>query len=119
MAPRLARPNPTPIGKPSTRPIFCLCFLVALGADPLRAAELGQGAQLAATCAACHPAGKPGAGIPTIAGRDELAIVDAMRRFEASPSPSHVMHAVALSLSDEELAAVARHLAGPAGGGRP
>ena len=34
-----------------------------------------------------------------------------MLAYRASESPSHVMHAVALSLSDEELASVARYLA--------
>lgn len=111
-----------PVGRAGRSARF-VRLLILLAAWPipglLDAAEMGRGGQLAATCAACHPADKPGTGIPTIAGRDEREIIEAMRRFEASPSPSHVMHAVALSLSDEELAAVARYLAGQAGEGRP
>ena len=50
-------------------------------------------------------------GIPAIAGLDEQAIMRAMQAFRASEAPSHVMHAVALSLTDEELASVAHYLA--------
>ena len=35
----------------------------------------------------------------------------AMQAFRASETPSHVMHAVALSLTDEELASVSHYLA--------
>ncbi|TIU16389.1 MAG: cytochrome c4 Flags: Precursor, partial [Mesorhizobium sp.] len=31
--------------------------------------------------------------------------------YRASQSPSHIMHAIALSLSDEEIASVARYVA--------
>ena len=34
-----------------------------------------------------------------------------MLAFRASETPSHIMHAVALSLTDEELASVAHYLA--------
>jgi sulfide dehydrogenase cytochrome subunit len=82
------------------------------------AAETGQGAQIAATCASCHDPGGLGQAIPPITTLDEQAIIKVMLAFRASESPSHVMHAVALSLSDEELAAVARYLAGKARAGR-
>ncbi|WEX75160.1 cytochrome C [Sinorhizobium numidicum] len=82
------------------------------------AAEDGsQGAQIAATCASCHdPAGR-GQAIPPIVGMDEQGIVKAMLAFRASESPSLVMHAVALSLTDGELAAMARYLTGKANAG--
>jgi sulfide dehydrogenase cytochrome subunit len=70
-----------------------------------------QGAELAATCAACHgPAGTT-QGIPSLAGLDESRIIDAMAAYKASERPNHIMHAVALSLSDEELKRLARYLA--------
>jgi len=70
------------------------------------AAQVSEGAQIAATCASCHdPGGRE------ITALDEGAIVNAMLAFRTSASPSYVMHAVALSLSDGELAAVARYLA--------
>jgi len=74
------------------------------------AAQVSEGAQIAATCASCHDPGGRELAIPPIAA-DERAIVNAMLAFRTSASPSYVMHAVALSLSDGELAAVARYLA--------
>ena len=54
-------------------------------------------------------------GIPLFVGLDEQTIVRAMQAYRASETPSHVMHAVALSLTDEEVASVARYLATHAG----
>ena len=87
------------------RPSFCLAL------RPSAAAGADQGAQLAATCASCHGPAGDDRGIPTIAGLDEQTIMRAMQAFRASEAPSHVMHAVALSLTDEELASVAHYLA--------
>jgi cytochrome c553 len=75
------------------------------------AAQVSEGAQIAATCASCHDPGGRELSIPPITALDEGAIVNAMLAFRTSASPSYVMHAVALSLSDGELAAVARYLA--------
>ncbi|WP_026618940.1 cytochrome subunit of sulfide dehydrogenase [Ensifer sp. WSM1721] len=82
------------------------------------AEDASQGAQIAATCASCHdPAGR-GQAIPPIVGLDEQRIVKAMLAFRASESPSLVMHAVALSLTDGELAVMARYLTDRANAGR-
>ncbi|MCA1408665.1 cytochrome C [Ensifer sp. IC3342] len=81
-------------------------------------ADVSQGAQIAATCASCHDQTGGGQAIPPIAALDEQAIVKAMLAFRASESPSLVMHAVALSLSDDEVAATARFLADRANAGR-
>ncbi|WP_085025848.1 c-type cytochrome [Ensifer aridi] len=81
-------------------------------------ADVSQGAQIAATCASCHDPTGGGQGIPPIAALDEQTIVKAMLAFRASESPSLVMHAVALSLGDDELAATARYLADRANAGR-
>lgn len=81
-------------------------------------ADVSQGAQIAATCASCHDPAGGGQAIPPIAALDERAIVKAMLAFRASENPSLVMHAVALSLSDDELAATARYLADRAKAGR-
>jgi cytochrome c553 len=77
----------------------------------LAAETVGWGDQIAATCASCHGADPGDAGIPAIIGKDEQEIIDAMRAYSASKTPSHVMHAVALSLSEDELLAVARAVA--------
>jgi len=85
--------------------------LALLGGPASAAADESQGAQLAAACASCHGPSGSDEGIPSIAGQDEQTIIAAMHAYKASETPSHVMHAVALSLSDEELASVAAYLA--------
>ena len=80
---------------------FVCCSLALLGGQA-GAADDSQGAQLAATCASCHALNGSDEGIPIIAGLDEQRIIDAMLAYRASETPSHVMHAIALSLSDEE-----------------
>ena len=85
--------------------------LVLLGGQVAAAAEADRGAQLAASCASCHaPTGRD-QGIPALAGLDKQTIMSAVQAFRASEARSHVMHAVALSLTDEELAIVSDYLA--------
>ncbi len=76
------------------------------------AAGAEQGAQLAATCASCHRLDGGDKGIPPIVGLGEERLTSAMLAYRASRSPSHIMHVIALSLSDEEIASVARYVAG-------
>jgi cytochrome subunit of sulfide dehydrogenase len=83
------------------------------------AADTSQGAQLAATCASCHGPNGSDKGIPAIMGLDEQRIIAAMLAYRQSERPNHVMHAVAISLSDEELASVARYLAAHENDGNP
>jgi cytochrome c553 len=75
-------------------------------------ADDAQGAQIAATCAACHTSVGDGQGIASIVGLDAEKISRAILAYKVSERPSHVMHAIALSLSEEELASVARYFAG-------
>jgi cytochrome c553 len=75
------------------------------------AAELDQGARLAAICASCHDGDGKNHGVPPIAGLDAKTIAEAMARYRASEEPSIVMHAIALSLTEEDVASVARYLA--------
>ncbi|RUV67426.1 MAG: c-type cytochrome [Mesorhizobium sp.] len=75
------------------------------------AAGADQGAQLAATCASCHRLDGHDRGIPPIIGLGEERLTSALLAYRASQSPSHIMHAIALSLSDEEIASVARYVA--------
>jgi cytochrome c553 len=84
--------------------------LILLGARDVVAGD-DEGVQIAATCSSCHGQAEGKQAIPTVAGLDEQTIVRAMKAFRASEEPSHVMHAVALSLTDEELASVAHYLA--------
>ena len=85
--------------------------LATLVADLSAAADNDQGAQLAATCASCHRLDGRDAGIPSIIGLDAEKFAGVMQAFKSGERSSKIMHAVALSLSDEEIAVVARHLA--------
>jgi cytochrome c553 len=62
-------------------------------------------------CASCHRLDGGDTGIPTIVGVGEEKLASTLFAYRGSESPSHIMHAVALSLSDEEIASVARYLA--------
>ena len=90
---------------------FSLVATLVLLSGQAGAADDSQGAQLAAACASCHSIAGSDEGIPIIVGLGEQTIIDAIMAYRASETPSHVMHAVAMSLSDEELASVARYLA--------
>jgi cytochrome c553 len=79
--------------------------------EPAAAAGDDQGRRLAAMCASCHRLDGGDTGIPTIVGVGEEKLASALFAYRASESQSHIMHAVALSLSDEEIASVARYLA--------
>jgi sulfide dehydrogenase cytochrome subunit len=99
---------------------FSLVASLALfGGQAGAAAEYGQGAQLAAMCASCHRLDGRDEGIPSIIGLDEKALTDAMEAFRSGARPSQIMHAVAGSLSTEEVAAVATYLAALQKGSEP
>ena len=96
---------------PSHRFVSALAVGLVLGGSAACAEEGGHGPQLAAMCAACHgPAGRP-EGIPAIAGADAEGIENAMLAYRASERPSHIMHVIALSLSDADIASVAAFMA--------
>ncbi|MEH2588913.1 c-type cytochrome [Bradyrhizobium sp. AZCC 1721] len=80
-------------------------------ADPSLAVDRDGGAQLAAMCASCHRLDGGDDGIPTILGMSPELLTRAMLSYRSRERPSHIMRAIALSLSDEEIATVARYLA--------
>ncbi len=65
------------------------------------------GAQLAASCAACHRL--DGGGTPII-GMQAEALTSMMLAFRLDTQSNQIMHIVSASLSDEEIAALARYL---------
>ena len=73
------------------------------------AADNNRGAQLAATCAACHRLDGRDNGIPSIIGLDEGKLAGALQAFKSGERS--IMHTVALSLSSEEIATVVHYLA--------
>lgn len=105
-----APPRPGPLPRTLIGPSIAAGIFLVLG-QPCVMADNTQGAQLAATCASCHRLDGRDKGIPAIVGVDEEKLARALFAYRAKESPSHIMRAVALSLSDEEIAIVARYLA--------
>ena len=85
--------------------------LAVFGGEIAEAVKADKGARLASICASCHDPSGSNRGIPSIVGLDEKQIIEAMLRYRESEAPSIVMHAITLSLSEEEIASVARFLA--------
>ncbi len=85
--------------------------LVILSADRDMAAENNRGAQLAAMCASCHRLDGRDRGIPSIVGLDKKTLAGDMAAFKSGEHASQIMHAVAQSLSDTEIAALTQYLA--------
>ena len=92
--------------------------LFVLIADRSTAANDNRGAQLAAMCASCHRLDGRDKGIPSIVGLDKERLAGAMAAFKSGVRSSQIMHAVALSLSDGEIAVLAEYLAQPIGSKR-
>jgi cytochrome subunit of sulfide dehydrogenase len=93
-------------------------LVLAIAASPIlpaasarAAAANDQGGQIAAVCASCHRLDGGEKGIPSIIGLGEDRLIRGMLAYRFGERPSHIMQAIALSLSDEEIATVARFLA--------
>jgi cytochrome subunit of sulfide dehydrogenase len=84
---------------------------ILLAASAHAAAANDQGGQIAAVCASCHRLDGGDRFIPSIVGLGEDQLTRSMLAYRLGERPSHIMQAIALSLSDEEIAAVARFLA--------
>jgi cytochrome subunit of sulfide dehydrogenase len=69
-----------------------------------------RGARLAAICASCHRLDGRDKGIPPIVGLDQMEFVNVMAAFKSGERSSQIMHAIALSLSDGEVSALAAYL---------
>lgn len=91
----------------------CVLALLIVAGSALAAPDHDRhrGAGIAATCAACHRLDGRTAGIPPIVGLSPDRLVAMMRAFKADAESNHLMHAVSLTLSDDEVEAVARYLA--------
>jgi cytochrome c553 len=74
-------------------------------------ADNDQGAQLAAMCAACHRLDGHDKGIPSIIGLSEEQFVIVMEAFKSGERSGPIMRAIARSLSNEEIAILARYFA--------
>jgi cytochrome c553 len=109
---------PATAGHRQTALSFHLIIALSMGASLVVsvaergfAADNDQGAQLAATCAACHRLDGHDRGIPSIVGLSEEQFVTVMRAFKSSERSGPIMRTVARSLNNEEIAILARYLA--------
>jgi cytochrome c553 len=84
--------------------------LFTLNVDGALAADHERDAQLAAMCTSCHRLDGRDRGIPSIIGMDRQAFIEAMAAFKSGARSGSIMHAVALQLSDTEIAALAAYL---------
>jgi cytochrome subunit of sulfide dehydrogenase len=85
--------------------------LFSLVAHPTAAAEGDRAFQLAAVCAACHRVDGRDTGIPFGAGLDEESLVRVLLAYKSGERQGQIMRAVARSLSNEDIATIARYLA--------
>jgi sulfide dehydrogenase cytochrome subunit len=74
-------------------------------------ADSDRAAQLAASCASCHRPDGRDDGIPPVVGVDQESLARALLAYKSGQRESQIMHAVATSLSDDEIAIVTRYLA--------
>lgn len=82
-----------------------------LSADRSQAGQPDRGAQLAAVCASCHRVDGRDQGIPSIIGLDEATLVAKMVAFRSDEHSNQIMRVMSLSLSADDLTAVAHYLA--------
>ncbi|OKO66998.1 hypothetical protein AC629_43200 [Bradyrhizobium sp. NAS80.1] len=75
------------------------------------AADNDEGAQLAATCAACHRLEGHDRGLPSIVGLSEEQFVTVMTAFKSGERSGPIMQTMARSFSNEEIAILARYFA--------
>ena len=96
-----------------TRPLLTLLISggVLVPAAHRAAADDGLGAQVATLCASCHRLDGRYTGIPPIIRWETEELVDKMVAFRSNERANTVMRAVSLSLSDDEVSAVADYLA--------
>ncbi|MEH2567398.1 c-type cytochrome [Bradyrhizobium sp. AZCC 2289] len=91
--------------------LLMVASLVVSVAKRSFAADNHQSAQLAATCAACHRLDGHDRGIPSIVGLSEEQFVTVMRAFKSGERSGPIMRTMARSLSNEEIATLARYFA--------
>jgi len=85
--------------------------LVVSVAERGLAADNDRGAQLAATCAACHRLDGHNRGILSIVGLSEEQFVTVMTAFKSGERSGPIMQTMARSLSNEEIQILARYFA--------
>jgi cytochrome c553 len=93
----------------SVRRIAAMVGLLTAGHAAAADVELGR--YLATECATCHRAAAAGGAIPSILGMAEARLAGVLKAYRDRELPNPVMQNVASRLTDEEIAALARHFA--------
>ena len=99
--------------KPS-RPGFLVLLLCGLmSAAPAKAQTSNAGRNLSAACFTCHGTnGNSTGGVPpSLAGRAETELFQAMKDFQSGKRPATVMHQQARGYTDEQLKLIAAYIA--------
>lgn len=87
-----------------------LAGLVLAGAGGPALADDQRSLIMANTCYSCHGTDGHSVGaMPSIAGKSESFIINALRRFRNGDKPSTVMDRIAKGFTDAEIAALAKH----------
>ena len=87
-------------------------LLLGLAAAGPARAQTADPQLLALSCAGCHgPDGHSPGTIPSLNGKGQATIADALRQFREGQRPSTVMGRIAKGYSDAEIDAVAREVA--------
>lgn len=100
--------------KSPARPAALVAALLLLAAAPAasQSPPPASGRTLAATCTGCHGTGGHSAGeIPSIYGKTETQLVQALQEFKTDKRPATVMNRHAKGFSDDEIVAIAREIA--------
>jgi cytochrome subunit of sulfide dehydrogenase len=110
VTPRVDRPTAARASRAFVALAMSAVVLVP-SADRSVAAPPDRGAQLAAVCASCHRLDGRDHGIPSIVGLDQAILVAEMAAFKSGERTSQIMRVMSLSLTADDLSAVARYLA--------
>ncbi len=93
----------------------CIAVTLLTLAGAALAEDNVNGRSWAATCTGCHGTnGYSEGGMPTLAGLDKLAIINAMNEFKAGTRPATVMHQHAKGYSDAQIERIAAYFAAQA-----
>jgi cytochrome c553 len=94
------------------RTLAATLAILALGAGPAWGQAAPNGLALSLNCSTCH--GLDGKGLTAVTplkGMPAGAIVASMKQFKAGERPATIMNRIAKGFTDEEIQAIANHIA--------
>ena len=99
--------------KPSLVQAITLFVLCASPVLPANAQDPSAGRNLAANCFTCHGSeGNSAGGVPpSLAGRNQAELFQAMKDFQSGKRPATIMHQQAKGYNDQQLELMAAYFA--------